>query len=359
MLWHFLLLLLLDLSDRCFASQILKTTGFSTCLTDSVITVQNADVEYNNDNKTVTFNVAGISTVKINVTAVLNVSAYGKQVYQNSFNPCDSKTFVSRLCPVPLGSFSATGVQTIPESYSNLIPSIAFSVPDIAAEATLQLKALDTGNDVACITSTVNNGKTVNVPAVSYVAAGIAGAALVMSGISALGAAAGGGAQGGTGTMSPSFADVFTTLQGFAMNGMLSVNYPPVYRSFAKNFAFSTGLVPWTGLQISIDNFRNKTGGNLTDNSVQFLHNATLVFGDGSTSPVSRRSYYEFLMERGDSLSTSLNAGGSNATSNSTSKLQTTVSGIQAVSEAFLFGRIAHERFCTMTFTVDMLTPHF
>jgi hypothetical protein len=327
------LLLLGTLPARALAAQILKTSGFSTCLAGADITVQNVDIQYDNDNKTVTFNVAGTSTTSINVTAQLNVTAYGTQVYQNSFNPCDASTFVSQLCPVPSGSFSATGVQTIPSSYASLIPSIAFSVPDIAAQATLQLKALDTGKDVACITSTVNNGKTADVPAVSYVAAGIAGAALVVTGLSALGAAAaGGGSQGGTGTMSPSFTEVFTTLQGFAINGMFSVNYPPVYRSFSKNFGFSAGLIPWTGLQTTIDNFRNKTGGNLTEDSVQFLHNATLIFGDGSSKTVSKRAYLGFLMER-DALTIGGGNATSNSTSTSTSKLQTTVSGIQAYVE--------------------------
>lgn len=208
-----------------------------------------------------------------------------------------------------------------------MIPSIAFSVPDIAAQATLELKSLDTGADVACITSEVNNGKTAAVPAVSYVAAGIAGAALVVGGLSALGAAAGGG-TGGAGTMSPSFTEVFTTMQGFAMNGMFSVNYPDVYRSFAKNFGFSVGLIPWTAMQTSIDNFRASTGGNLTDDSVQFLKNATLVFNDGSSSTNTKR--HIGLMLR-DSISTSIS--NSSSSSDSKSSLQTTVSGIQGYVE--------------------------
>ena len=322
------LLLLGALSARVLADQILKTSGFSTCLAGSDITVQNVDIEYNNDNKTVTFNVAGTSTKVQNVTAQLNVTAYGKQLYQNSFDPCDASTFVSQLCPVPSGSFSAIGVQAIPSADASLIPSIAFSVPDIAAQATLQLKSRDTGDDVACITSEVSNGKTAAVPAVSYVAAGIAGAALVVTGLSALGAA-GGGAQGGSGTMSPSFIEVFTTLQGFAMNGMFSVNYPPVYRSFSQNFGFSAGLIPWTGLQTTIDNFRSKTGGNLTDDNVQFLKNATLTFSDESSS-VSKRRYLDHLLERAVTI-----GGSTNATSNSTlgSSIQATVSGIQGYVE--------------------------
>lgn len=55
MLRHFsilpLALLLHTLPSRVVADQILKTTGFDTCLQNSTITVQNVDVEYNNDNK--------------------------------------------------------------------------------------------------------------------------------------------------------------------------------------------------------------------------------------------------------------------------------------------------------------------
>jgi len=234
---------------------------------------------------------------------------------------------VQQLCPVPVGSFAAKGEQAIPAEYANQIPSIAFSIPDIAAEATLELKELDTGENVACITSSVQNGKTVNVPAVSYIAAGIAGAALVVTGISAIGAAAAGGSTGGAGTASPSFTDVITTMQGFAMNGMMSVDMPPVYRAFAKNFGFSTGLIPFESLQSAIDSFRGSTGGNVTRDSIKVLKNTTLVFGDGS-STVTRRSLG--LMWR-DELSTTVNNTATESSSNST--LQKTVSGIQAYAE--------------------------
>lgn len=169
------------------------------------------------------------------------------------------------------------------------MPAIAFQIPDIAAMATLKLDSLDSGENVVCIQSPVTNGKTASQPAVTYAAAGIAGAALVLGGFTAVssalagGGAAGGGSAAGTSTPSPSFTEVVGWFQGMAMNGMLSVNYPNVYRSFTKNFAFSTGLIPWMQLQISIDNFRAATGGNLTNNSVEYLLRSTLVFPDGSS----------------------------------------------------------------------------
>lgn len=179
---------------------------------------------------------------------------------------------------VPKGSFFAKGEQQIPSDFVDKIPSIAFAVPDLEAQATLELKAKDGGQSLACIQSTVGNGKTLEAPAVSYVAVGIAGAALALTGLTA---ALAGGAPGAAAS-GPSFGDVVGWFHSMATNGMLSVSYPPVYRSFTKNFAFSTGLVPWDQMQTAIDDFRNRTGGNLTHSNVAFLRNATLVFGENS-----------------------------------------------------------------------------
>ncbi len=81
------------------ADSILQTSGFSNCGDNADIRVQKVDIQYNNDNKTVTFDVAGSSNKVENVTATLNVTAYGNQVYTNSFDPCSPSTFVAQLCP--------------------------------------------------------------------------------------------------------------------------------------------------------------------------------------------------------------------------------------------------------------------
>ncbi len=136
---------------------------------------------------------------------------------------------------------------------------------------------------------------------------------------------------------------------------MLSVNYPPVYRSFTRNFAFSGGLVSWTQMQMSIDNFRSVTGGNLTADSVAYLRNATLVYegsatsssfssGNATATKVKRAIgtiYYDGLRLEGRGILTSVNGsqsnvgGGANGT-NSTlgdSKTSHLVHGIQAYAE--------------------------
>lgn len=80
-------------------TDILKTTGFTTCLDNSTITVTNLNVSYDRVAGAVTFDVAGTSSKRQNVTAALTVTAYGKQVYQKTFNPCDTDTKVDQLCP--------------------------------------------------------------------------------------------------------------------------------------------------------------------------------------------------------------------------------------------------------------------
>lgn len=92
-------LLLSTLPARVLATQILQTNGFTSCLSESTIKVNTVNIAYDNANQSVTFDVSGTSTSVQNVTAVLNVTAYGTSVYSNSFNPCATSTFVSELCP--------------------------------------------------------------------------------------------------------------------------------------------------------------------------------------------------------------------------------------------------------------------
>lgn len=320
-------LLLASAPLGALAGDTLKTNGFSSCLDTSDITVNNLDIEFDRDTKKIKFDVAGVSQKEQKVMAVLIVNAYGREVYRNEFNPCDEDKKVAQLCPVPQGSFGAQGEQTIPEKYMSSIPSIAFSVPDLDSQATMQLKAVDGGQQLACITSTVSNGKSLNVPSVTYIAAGMAAGALALSGLSALA----GAGQAGAPTSSPTFGEVVGWFQSIAINGMVSVPLPGVYQSWSNNFAFSTGLVSWDQAQRSIDSFRAKTGGNLTENNVDFLrNNATLVHVDQKMNITKRGLEYAALWAR-DELNTNVGNGTGNSTQDS--KVMHSVKGIQGYVE--------------------------
>ncbi|KAL8720996.1 MAG: hypothetical protein Q9225_002236 [Loekoesia sp. 1 TL-2023] len=332
------LLTLWALPVRVLSADILKTSGFTSCLDDSAIQVNKLNIQYDRSKGSVIFDVAGTSAKVQNVTASLTVSAYGNQVYTKDFNPCDEDSRVDKLCPVPAGSFSATGEQSVTSTYADQIPAIAFTIPDLDGEAKMELKSLDDSQPLACIQSAVNNGKTAEVPAVSYVAAGIAAAALLLTGLSALGSAGSAGSH----PPSPSFGDIIGWFQSITQNGMLTVGYPPVYRSFSKNFAFSGGLIPWNSMQSSIDNFRKATGGNLTEDSVEYLRNSTLVYSNGSKSNSSAlpKRALEFwiggpVLYIRDDLAASVNGtqSGNSTDSPSDSKVTHIVHGIQGYVE--------------------------
>jgi hypothetical protein len=286
-------------------ADVLKTNGFTTCLVTDDIKVTRMNIEYDRKTNDVTFDLAGISAKEQYVMAELKVSAYGREVYTETFDPCDKG--LKALCPsefppsaflpcrkhvliifaVPKGDYAAVDKYPIPKEFVSKIPSIAFQIPDLDGLAHLVLKAKDGGKELACVESVVENGKTMSLPSVSVVTAGVAAGALA---VSALSAAAGSGGAG-TGT-TPGFVDVMTWFQFVAMSGMNSVEYPSVYRSFSNNFGWSTGMIPWEQMQISIDNFRKGTGGNTTRSSVQALKNSTLIFQSpsGGTPSVAKRA---------------------------------------------------------------------
>lgn len=131
-----------------------------------------------------------------------------------------------------------------------------------------------------------------------------------------------------------------------ATNGMLSVQYPSIYRSFAENFGFSTGLIPWARMQVTIDNFRASTGGNLTEDNYKFLQNATLVYPDGSLPGHNSQMKRGFtlvtgagdLVARSLSFSTNDTSGG-NGTNGNDGGMQHFVSGIDAYVEQLAIPR--------------------
>ncbi|KAJ5101487.1 hypothetical protein NUU61_003709 [Penicillium alfredii] len=316
---------------QVLAADKLSTSGFNLCMKDSEIKVKKLDVTYTHSSNKVLFDVGGTNAKEQYVNASLTVTAYGKEVYTRSFDPCGDEVHVSKLCPVPKGTFGAQGELPIPSNYASQIPSIAFSIPDLDGQAKMVLKSKD-GNDIACVESQLSNGKSANVKAVTYISAGIAAAALALSGLSALATAG----QTGAPSSSPSFGDVMGWFHTMATNGMLSVSYPPVYRSFSRNFAWSTGLIPWADMQKSIDNFRQSTGGNLTDNSYESLHQASQSSSGSSATKRGLNMMFQVADLLPRSVDTSSDASVSSGSSDNDSGSHKFVSGVEELSKELM-----------------------
>jgi hypothetical protein len=109
------LLLLSTLPASVLGGDVLETNGFSLCGAAADIQVQKLNLQFNKDTKEVVFDVAGTSSKSQEVTASLTVTAYGQQVYQKNFDPCDAATKVEQLCP---------GMKSPPSVYSDLANSL-------------------------------------------------------------------------------------------------------------------------------------------------------------------------------------------------------------------------------------------
>lgn len=94
------LLLLSALPAGVLGGDVLSTTGFSQCVNDPSVKVTKLDVTYDKNTRQLNFDVAGISKEVQKVKATLVVSAYGKEVYSNSFNPCEKE--MQAMCPCKL-----------------------------------------------------------------------------------------------------------------------------------------------------------------------------------------------------------------------------------------------------------------
>lgn len=61
------------------------------------VKVTNLNVQYDKNTRKLVFDVAGVSTEVQKVQANMIVSAYGKQIYTKTFNPCE--TGMKEMCP--------------------------------------------------------------------------------------------------------------------------------------------------------------------------------------------------------------------------------------------------------------------
>ena len=162
------------------------------------------------------------------------------------------------LCPLPMYNF--VGEDSIPLSrYVDVglyIPAIAYKIPDLEAFVQLTLIEVGTGDVKACVQATLSNGWTTHVPGVEWAT----GALALLAFISAL------WQSRKPDSLAPHrLVDIFYLFQTIAASGLLNLNYPIVYRAFTFNFRWALGFFLGPGVQMGINDMRNRTGGHLDD----------------------------------------------------------------------------------------------
>lgn len=230
---------------------MLYTSSAVYCSPPEAILISALDLKFYRENRTLEFDISAASVQDdLRVSVSVNVNAYGLGLFSLAIDLCNT---VQALCPLPNYQFTGAGVFAVPEQFVNKIPSIAFTVPNLEAVATVELT--DPNNTVVgCVQATLSNGKTTYQPAAKYAVLGVFLLAVVSSLLHTSLASSLGAAQWRV-------VDVFTTIQHIPMSALLSLDYPQVFLEFARNFAWSIGLIHIPAVQNSILSTREKTGG--------------------------------------------------------------------------------------------------
>ncbi|KAI8624484.1 hypothetical protein F5Y19DRAFT_480656 [Xylariaceae sp. FL1651] len=268
---------------------MLVSTSLNSCQENSQFTASLFNVVYTPHNNSAAIDVVATSSIEGFVKFDISVVAYGYQIIRQQVNPCDIG--LAGLCPMTAGKIPLKFNLDVDPSAEALIPGIAFTFPDLDATVRVFLNNTDTHESVACVEADISNGKTVNLLAVKWVLAVIAGLVLcssaVLNGLGHSNAAA----HIASGALS-----LFGFFQAQAIIGMTSVHLPPVVQSWTQDFQWTMGIINVDFLQDIFTWYQRATGGtpttifdSLTTVSVQVEKRALSVLPDAAVD-IYRRS---------------------------------------------------------------------
>jgi hypothetical protein len=163
--------------------RLLISTSLNTCIDNSNFTASLFNVVFTPNNRTITFDVTGISSLTGNFTLHVEGAAYGYKIFDTNLDPCASKE-LSGVCHMQPGPITISSNLVFDEDVVSQIPSIAYTIPDL--DATVRIKITSKTNPdliKACVEARLSNGKTVEQKGVSWATAVVAGLALVVSAV--------------------------------------------------------------------------------------------------------------------------------------------------------------------------------
>ena len=252
------LLATISLSPFASAVNVIESNSLNSCSKGAGFTATLFNVAFTPGNNSIGININGVSSISGNVTAQIEVIAYGFNILNDTLDPCELN--LSGFCPMQSGN--QLNIETnivVPDSITKRVPGIAYAVPDLDGVVRVYVNRRDTGETISCMEADLTNTKTVYQPAVGWTTAVIAGLGLVASGITS--------GLGHTNTAAHVAANavaLFGFFQAQAIIGLSSVTMPPIVQSWTQNFAWSMGIIRVGFLQSIATWYQRSTGGTPT-----------------------------------------------------------------------------------------------
>ena len=245
---------LLTFTPSTSAIRLIESKSLNPCQDNSNFTATLFNVVFTPDNRTLAFDVVGVSSIEGNVTAELQVIAYGFEALKQTLDPCTMD--LGGLCPMSTGQINIQSNIVIPQDVINQIPSIAYGIPDLDGLVRIYINDTDLDTSIACVEAQLSNGKTVDQKAVGWTTAVIAGLGLVASGVTS-----GMGHSNTAAHVAANALSLFGFFQAQAIIGMTSVKLPPIVQSWTQNFQWSMGIIRVGFLQQICTWYQQSTGG--------------------------------------------------------------------------------------------------
>ncbi|KAI0019228.1 hypothetical protein F4780DRAFT_455252 [Xylariomycetidae sp. FL0641] len=233
---------------------MLVSNSLNTCQEDSMFTASLFKVVYTPSNGSASIDIVATSSVEGSVVFDIALSAYGYEIIQKTVDPCE--VGLAGLCPMTAGKIPLNFNLPVGDAAADQIPGIAYTFPDLDATVKVFLNMTDTGKSVACVEADISNGKTVDLLAVKWTLAVIAGLVLCSSAV-----INGLGHSNAAAHIASGALSLFGFFQAQAMLGMTSIHLPPVVQSWTQDFQWSMGIIQVDFMQDIFTWYQRATGG--------------------------------------------------------------------------------------------------
>lgn len=255
-LW-LLLATVFTIPHAAVAARYIESKSLNPCQANSLFTATLFNVIFTPNNGSLAFDIVGVSSISGNVSADIEVIAYGLSILKRPLDPCTSN--LQGMCPMNTGQINIQSNIIVPSDIVKRIPAIAYGVPDLDGVVRIHINSTSTNESVACVEADLSNGKTVYNKAIGWVLAVIAGLALLASAVTS-----GLGHSNTAAHVASNTLSLFGFFQVQAIVGMTSVHLPPIVASWTQNFQWSMGIIRVSFLQSICTWYQRSTGGTPT-----------------------------------------------------------------------------------------------
>ncbi|CAI6342453.1 unnamed protein product [Periconia digitata] len=238
--------------------RMIESRSLNPCMTNSSFSATLFNVFFTPDNRTLTYDVKGVSGINTKVVAEMELIVYGYSFMKQDLRPCDSSE-LRGMCPMTAGNLEISSNLDISAEVMSNIPGIAYTIPDLDAAVRIKISDENTKQQLACVEAELSNGHTVQQKAVSWTTAVIAGLGLIASAITS-----GLGHSNTAAHVAANAMSLFGFFQAQAFFGMVAVPQPPIVAAWTQNFQWTMGIIRIGFIQRMATWYQRSTGGTPT-----------------------------------------------------------------------------------------------